>query len=57
MLGERRPEQYEFFAGNLRDLIPNDHVLAKVSRVLDLSWFADDVADLYCADHPRPLRA
>jgi len=54
MLGERRPEQYEFFAGSLRDLIPDDHVLAKVSRVLDLSWLADDVADLYCADNGRP---
>lgn len=54
MLGERRPEQYEFFAGSLRDLIPNDHVLAKVSRVLNLSWLTDDVADLYCADNGRP---
>ena len=54
MLGERRPEQYEFFAGSLRGLIPDDHVLAKVSGVLDLSWLADDVADLYCADNGRP---
>lgn len=54
MLGERRSEQYEFFAGSLRDLIPDDHVLAKVSRVLDLSWLADEVADLYCAETGRP---
>lgn len=54
MLGERRAEQYEFFAGSLRDLIPNDHVLARVSRVLDLSWLRDEVGELYCADNGRP---
>lgn len=54
MLGERRTEQYEFFAGSLRDLIPDDHVLARVARVLDLSWLRDEVADLYCADNGRP---
>lgn len=54
MLGERRAEQYEFFAGSLRDLIPNDHVLARVARVLDLSWLRDEVVDLYCPDNGRP---
>lgn len=54
MLGERRTEQYEFFAGSLRDLIPDNHVLARVSRVLDLSWLADEVSDLYCPDNGRP---
>lgn len=38
MLGSRGAEQLEFFAGSLRDLIPDDHVLARVDRVLDLSW-------------------
>ncbi len=54
MLGERRAEQYEFFAGSLRDLIPYDHVLVRVSRVLDLSWQPDEVVDLYCPDNGRP---
>lgn len=54
MLGEQRTEQYEFFAGSLRDLIPDDHVLARVSRVLDLSWLADEVSNLYCLDNGRP---
>ena len=37
MLGRRGPEQFEFFAGWLRDLIPDDHILVRVDLVLDLS--------------------
>jgi hypothetical protein len=33
---------------------PDDHVLARVDRVLDLSWLRDEVAELYCADNGRP---
>lgn len=54
MLGGARTEQYEFFAGSLRDLIPDEHVLARVARVLDLSWLRAEVADLYCPDNGRP---
>ena len=54
MLGSRGAEQFEFFAGSLRDLIPDEHVLARVARVLDLSWLRAEVADLYCADNGRP---
>lgn len=54
MLGGTRAEQYEFFVGSLRDLIPDEHVLARVDRVLDLSWLRPEVADLYCADNGRP---
>lgn len=54
MLGVRRAEQLEFFAGSLRDLIPDDHVLARVDRVLDLSWLRDEVAGCYCLDNGRP---
>jgi transposase len=54
MLGRRGPEQLEFFAGSLRDLIPDDHILARVNRVLDLSWLHDAVAELYCPDNGRP---
>jgi transposase len=35
-------------------LVPDDHILARVDRVLDLSWLHDEVADLYCADNGRP---
>lgn len=54
MLGQRKSEQFEFFSGSLRDLIPKNHVLLRVDRVLDLGWLRDEVADLYCADNGRP---
>jgi transposase len=54
MLDSRGAEQLEFFAGSLRDLIPDDHVLARVDRVLDLSWLRSEVTDLYCPDNGRP---
>ncbi|AHE56576.1 hypothetical protein NX02_24845 [Sphingomonas sanxanigenens DSM 19645 = NX02] len=54
MLGERKAEQFEFFAGSLRDLIPDEHMLARVARVLDLAWLRDEVASLYCSHNGRP---
>jgi transposase len=50
MLERRSREQLEFFlCGSRRDLVPDDHVLARVDRVLDLSWLHDEVAE---ADAP-----
>lgn len=47
MLGRKERDQLELFmTGSLRQLIP-DHILAKVDRVLDLSWLRGEVADLY----------
>ena len=40
--------------GSLRQLVPDDHVLARVDRVLDLSWLRSEVADLYCEANGRP---
>lgn len=54
MLGHRGPEQFEFFAGSLRDLLPDGHVLVRVDRVLDLSWLRGEVSDLYCPNNGRP---
>jgi len=55
MLGKRERRQPELFvAGSLGDLVPEDHVLVRVDRVLDLARLADEVADLYCADNGRP---
>ncbi len=51
MLGSRMRGQTELLmAGSLRDLIPYDHVLARVDRVLDLSWLRAEVRHLYAAD-------
>lgn len=55
MLGRKERDQLELFmTGSLRQLVPDDHVLARVDRVLDLGWLRDEVADLYCADNGRP---
>ena len=55
MLKRKPPAQLELFvAGPLEDLILDDHVLARIDRVLDLSWLHEEVADRYCADNGRP---
>jgi len=51
MLGSRVRGQTELLmAGSLRDLIPDEHILARVDRVLDLSWLRAEVRHLYAAD-------
>jgi len=48
MLERRARGQLEFFVcGSLRDLIPDDHVLARIDGVLDLGWLHDEVAEVY----------
>jgi transposase len=55
MLGSKERGQLELFvSGSLRQLIPDDHVLARVDRVLDLSWLRAEVAGLYCDGIGRP---
>lgn len=51
MLGSKPRGQFELLmAGSLRDFVPDDHVLARVDRVLDLSWLRAEVRDRYAAD-------
>ena len=38
-----------FVACPLRDLVPDDHILKRVDRVLDLSWMHQEVSDSYCS--------
>jgi transposase len=55
MLGKKERRQPELFvAGSLRELIPEDHILVRVDRVLDLSWLRAEVQDLYSAETGRP---
>jgi transposase len=55
MIGRQNRDQLEFFVcGSLRDLVPDDHILARVDRVLDLSWLRDEVAELYAPGVGRP---
>ena len=45
VLGHKERNQLELFiTGSLRQLIPDDHVLVRVDRVLDLSWLRGEVA-------------
>ena len=51
MLGSKVRGQAELLmAGSLRDLVPDDHILARVDRVLDLSWLRAEVRHCYAAD-------
>ena len=43
-----------FVACPLRDLVPDDHILRRVDRVLDLGWLRAEVADCYCLENGRP---
>ena len=55
MLGRKERDQQELFiTGSLRQLIPDDYVLVRVDRVLDLSWLRQEVADCYCVGDGRP---
>src|SRR5215212_7597610 len=55
MLGRRERRQPELFlAGSLRALLPDEHVLVRVDRVLDLGWLRAEVEPLYDAEAGRP---
>jgi len=43
-----------FVAGSLSQLIPDDHILKQVDKVLDLSWLRNEVADTYSQTMGRP---
>ena len=55
MLGRKERDQLELFiTGSLRQLIPDEHVLVRVDRVLDLSWLRQEVTDCYRPSDGRP---
>jgi transposase len=55
MIGtQKRWQEDLFIAGPLSSLIPEDHILKQVDKVLDLSWLRKEVADLYCSSNGRP---
>jgi transposase len=55
MLGcKTRDRQEPIIIGSLRQLVPDDHILARVDAVLDLSWLREEVAGLYCQEIGRP---
>ena len=55
MIGRQERWQEDLFvAGPLRDLIPDDHILKRVDKVLDLSWLRQEVRESYCEENGRP---
>ncbi|MBP0114933.1 transposase [Bradyrhizobium vignae] len=54
MLGKERDQLELFITGSLKRLVPDEHVLARVDGVLDLSWLREEVSDCYCANDGRP---
>jgi transposase len=54
MVGEQERQGKWVMVGSLRKLIPDDHILARVDRVLDLSWLRDEVGATYSRDQGRP---
>ena len=55
MIGKRQRSQPTLFIpGSIEDFIPDDHILKRVDRVLDLSWLRGEVEGLYCDDNGRP---
>lgn len=43
-----------FVACPLSQLVPDDHILRRVDRVVDLSWLHEEVRDCYCQNDGRP---
>ena len=55
MLGSKDRWHGELFvAGSLENLVPEEYILRRVDKVLDLSWLREEVRDLYCEDNGRP---
>ena len=55
MIGRQERWQEDIFvACKLSELVPEDHILKRVDRELDLSWFRDEVKDLYDQNNGRP---
>ncbi|WP_239741120.1 transposase, partial [Mammaliicoccus sp. M-M45] len=45
-------DQYEMIS--VSELVPKNHLLRKVDKVLDLNFVYDLVEDKYCLDNGRP---
>jgi len=55
MIGNQERWQEDLFvAGPLSSLIPEDHILKQVDKVIDLSWLRSEVKDTYSRTMGRP---
>jgi transposase len=51
---QQRWQEDLFVAGPLSSLIPGDHILKRVDKVLELSWLRREIADCYSETMGRP---
>ncbi len=51
---QERGQDELFVAGSLYELVPREHVLRRIDRVLNLSWLHEEVRDCYCQNNGRP---
>lgn len=54
MLKRPAPEQTALEIVTLEELVPPDHLLRKIDKVIDFSFIHDLTAPLYCPDNGRP---
>ncbi len=54
MLKRPAPEQTALEIVTLEELVPKDHLLRKIDRVIDFSFIHDLMAPLYSSDNGRP---
>lgn len=55
MIGRQdRSQGTIFIMGCLGDLVPEDHILKRVDRVMDCGWLRDEVRGCYCETNGRP---
>src|SRR5271170_8517567 len=54
MLTPVEAQQQEIEMVSIESLVPDDHLLRKIDRVVDFSFIRERVKHLYCADNGRP---
>ena len=55
MIGQKNRQQRRLFIeGDIDQFVPEDHILKRVDKVLDLSWLREEIRECYCEDNGRP---
>jgi transposase len=54
MLREQDTRQISMEFVSIEELVPKDHLLRKIDKVIDFGFIRERVKDLYCADNGRP---
>ncbi|KKC29938.1 transposase [Caldanaerobacter subterraneus subsp. pacificus DSM 12653] len=54
MLSKKQDARHQIEFVSIDQLVPKDHLLRKIERVIDFSFIYDLVKDKYSEDHGRP---